>query len=139
MSTPWVGGAANAPGPQPLPLGALPKPSYPSSEIPGETHNFDPATAQPAANGNNPYSGAVSQDQQNMNNANSALAALPGQLTSKLNGFQAQLDSLASSYPSFQNASGLGSGVPYGQPAQPDAGVSHGFNPWSLRGEALSR
>jgi hypothetical protein len=150
MPAPWVGGAGNKPLPAtvapPKPLGTTQGTGVerPSNEIPtlnpdGSTSYSPGADTGMASNGANPYSGATSQDQQNMDNANSALNALPGQINQAFAGFQQQLQAL---YPSFQNPMGLGSGVPYGQQpqSQPDPSLSsHGFNPWSLRGEALSR
>ena len=127
------------PAPAPLPASALPKPLGTNQGVGTEMpYDWGNPTSM-GENGSNPYTSVTNQDQQNLDAANSAFGALPGQLNSMFAGFQSKLDAL---YQSFQNESGLGSGIPYGQQqqAQPDPSASsHGFNPWSLRGEALSR
>lgn len=90
----------------------------------------------------NPYEGMVQASQGQVNTANNAASNIPQyqqQLQNKANDMNKYGQStmpMQVNYPALPNEYGLGNTS--GSQAPQDQ-TSHGFNPWSLRGEALSR
>lgn len=94
----------------------------------------------------NPYDSIISQGQNMMSNDASVAGAQSTQANAAMNAQNQGLQSYQaqSAYPSYPNAAGAGSQTA-GQVNTSNgydmstADTSHGFNPWSLTGEALTR
>lgn len=95
----------------------------------------------PDMNAPNPWSAMAQADQGNVNAAGNAASNIP-QAQMRLSGQVDQMNKYGMStqapqtgYPALPNDYGLGN---TSNNSSPD-NTSHGFNPWSLKGEALSR
>lgn len=90
----------------------------------------------------NPYSSLVDMLLGRMNDAqNNAMLQVPKR-EEQIADSQQQMQAFgqtAQGYPTMKNDYGLGSQGTPTQAAPPAPSSSHGFNPWSLQGEALSR
>lgn len=142
--------------PQMLPV---PQP-YVAQDYGSNYNPWDPTSQDSSSGSQNPYASQIQgQESQYTNQASQYSAQLPQMQQQMAQGQQGvnNFQSNSSSYPSYPNSAGAGSqtaGQAIPQVAAPsmqgsgDAGVgtdmtaadtSHGFNPWSLQGEAMTR
>lgn len=90
--------------------------------------------------GPNPWSGMAQGAQGDANTASAAAAGIPGaqqNIAQSASDMQAYAQS--TSYPTMPNDYNLGSQNSGGSQSSDPGASSRGFNPWSLKGEALSR
>lgn len=125
----------------------------------GAFNPWNPTSQDSGAGSQNPYaSGIMSMEGQASSDAGNYTQQMPGMQQSLNQGMQGaqQFEQSTSAYPSYPNIAGAGSqqaGIPQiNTPPMSGAGgkgaagsnmqatdTSHGFNPWSLQGEAMTR
>lgn len=133
-----------APAPQP----------YQAQTFGADYNPWDPTTGDPTAGSTDPYAASISQaESQATNQASMYNAQAPSMQAGITQGQTAATNyqNSTAAYPSYPNVAGAGSQTAGQAPAMQGSGdqgagydmtaddTSHGFNPWSLQGEAMTR